>query len=465
MATYNTGLSGVDFEVTCTNSITGTYPNVKHIINYKIYLVLGTAYNTTQWNGAILNFGGHSHTVNFNHTGPGKWEMASGRFEYTFNNASRTDSRTLKFSTSFGNTSASGSQTETATIALPSVSEPSVWSNNYQNVSYSASLSSNPNNFYNIRAILGSDARVGGSGSWDGLSPNTGYTVYFYVVYQGAQGTTLTDAISRSVTTKKPNSPNSGNVYASRITYNSAYIYWKNFSIASGASDYHYQTSWNGNDWTDRGKGEGFTLSSLSPNTSYTHYVRIVDNFGQVSSAASVSFTTAKPDKPSKGSVSYSDLNPFGATFSWSGFQIKDGASSYFYQYSFDGNNWSNLGTETSLRLSNLVPETSYTFRIRIVDNYGTVSDFASVSFTTPADQAKIAYNTYTEPYEEPLLVDDDTELRDENDNTIIADLKESVGGVQQTRLWYNDNGVLKKVKKVYFNDNGKIKVHSNFGG
>ena len=213
-----------------------------------------------------------------------------------------------------------------------------MWSNNYQNVSYSASLSSNPNNFYNIRAILGSDARIGGSGSWNGLNPNTGYTVYFYVVYQGAQGTALTDAISRSVTTKKPNSPSSGSVYASRITYNSAYIYWKGFNIASGASDYHYQTSWNGSDWTDRGKGEGTILSSLSPNTSYEHYVRIVDNFGQVSSAASVSFTTAKPDKPSKGSVSYSDLNPFGATFSWSGFQIKDGASSYFYQYSFDGN-------------------------------------------------------------------------------------------------------------------------------
>lgn len=465
MATYNGGLDGVDFEVTCTNSITGTYPNVKHIINYKIYLVLGTGYNTIQWNGATLNFGGRSHTVDFNHRGPGKWEMASGSLEYTFNNASRKDSRTLRFSTSFGNVSASGSQTETATIALPSVSNPSVWSNNYQNVSYSASLSSNPNNFYNIRAILGNDARIGGSGSWNGLSPNTGYTVYFYVVYQGSQSTTLTDAISRSVTTKKPNSPSSGSVYASRITYNSAYIYWKGFSIASGASDYRYQTSWDGNDWTDRGKGDGTILSNLSPNTTYSHYVRIVDNFGQVSSAASVSFTTAKPDKPSKGSVSYSDLNPFGATFSWSGFQIKDGASSYFYQYSFDGNNWSNLGTETSLTLSNLVPETSYTFRIRIVDNYGTVSDFASVSFTTPADQAKIAYNTYTEPYEEPLLVDDDTELRDENDNTILADLKEPVGGVQQTRLWYNDNGVLKKVKKMYFNDNGKIRVHSNFGG
>lgn len=419
MATYNGGLDGVDFVVDCANSITGTYPNVKHIINYKIYLALDSAYNTIQWNGATLNFGGRSHTVDFNHRGPGKWEMASGRLEYTFNNASRTDSRTLKFSTSFGNVSASGSQTETATIALPSVSNPSVWSNNYQNVSYSASLSSNPNNFYNIRAILGNDARIGGSGS----------------------------------------------VYASRITYNSAYIYWKGFSIASGASDYHYQTSWNGDDWTNRGKGEGFTLSSLSPNTNYKHYVRIVDNFGQVSSRKSVSFTTAKPDKPDKGSVSYSDLNPFGATFSWSGFKIKNGASSYFYQYSFDGNNWSNLGTETSLKLSNLVPETSYTFRIRIVDNYGTVSDFASVSFTTPADQAKIAYNTYTEPYEEPLLVDDDTELRDENDNTILVDLKEPVGGVQQTRLWYNDNGVLKKVKKVYFNDNGKIKVHSNFGG
>lgn len=462
MAAYNGGLSGVDFVVDCTNSITGTYPNVKHSINYKIYLVLGTAYNWIQWNGAVLNFGGHSHTVNFNHRGPGKWEMASGRLEYTFNNASRTDSRNLKFSTSFGNVSASGNQTETATIALPSVSEPSVWSNNYQNVSYSASLSSNPNNFYNIRAILGNNARIGDSGSWNELSPNTDYMVDFYVVYQGAQSTTLTKAISKSVTTKKPNSPSSGSVYASRITYNSAYIYWKGFSIASGASDYYYQTSWNGDDWIDRGKGDGTTLSGLSPNTSYEYYVRIVDNFGQASSVASTSFTTAKPDKPSKGSVSYSDLNPFGATFSWSGFQIKDGASSYFYQYSFDENNWSNLDTETSLKLSNLVPETSYTFRIRIVDNFGTVSDFASVSFTTPADQAKVAYNQ--DIAEEKIMTADGFELIDTNGNSIQALLVQKKESLRTAKMWFNHKGKLKKIKKIYFNDKGTIKVHKNFG-
>ena len=44
MATYNGGLDGVNFVVDCTNSITGTYPNVKHIINYKIYLALDSAY-------------------------------------------------------------------------------------------------------------------------------------------------------------------------------------------------------------------------------------------------------------------------------------------------------------------------------------------------------------------------------------------------------------------------------------
>lgn len=462
MATYNGGLSGVDFVVECTNSITGTYPNVKHIINYKIYIALASVYNTIQWNGAILNFGGKSHTVNFNHRGPGKWEMASGRLEYTFNNANRTDSRTLKFSTSFGNTAASGSQTETATIALPSVSNPSVWSNNYQNVSYSASLSSNPNNFYNIRAILGNDARIGGSGSWDGLSPNTGYSIYFYVVYQGAQGTTLTRAISRSVTTKKPNSPSSGSVYASRITYNSAYIYWKNFSIASGASDYYYQTSWDGRNWTDRGKGEGVSLSGLSPNRTYDHYVRIVDNFGQPSSVARVSFTTAKPDRPSKGSVRYSDLTPFGATFSWSGFQIKDGASSYFYQYSFDGSIWSVLGTETSLTLNNLVPEMSYTFRVRIVDNFGTVSDFASVTFTTPADQAKVAFNQ--DILEEKIMTADGFELIDVKGNSINAVLMQKKESLRTAKMWFNYNGKPKKIKKIYFNDKGTIKVHKNFG-
>ena len=448
MATYYSGIHGISFRVDCSNSIKGTYPNIKHKVSYTIYLQQAYPQNSTNYDGAPLHFGSNKHYVNIHTGGAGTWELASGTLEYTFATDNRKDSRNIYFSTSFGNVSASGSQTETATIALPSVSNPSVWSNNYQNVSYSASLSSNPNNFYNIRAILGNNARIGSSGSWNGLSPNTRYTVHFYVVYQGAQSTTLTNVISRNVITKKPNSPSSGNVYASRITYNSAYIYWKNFSIASGASGYYYQTSWNGRDWTDRGKGEGLYLSGLSPNTPYNYYVRIVDNFGQPSGAVRVSFTTAKPGRPSKGSVDYSDLNPFGATFSWSGFQIKDGASSYFYQYSFDGNNWSNLETETSLTLNNLVPETSYTFRIRIVDNYGTFSDFASVTLTTPADQAKVAFNQ--DIIEEKIMTADGFELIDVNGNPINAVLMQKKESLRTAKMWFNYNGKPKKIKKIY---------------
>ena len=38
-------------------------------------------------------------------------------------------------------------------------------------------------------------------------------------------------------------------------------------------------------------------------------------------------------------------------------------------------------------------------------------------------------------------------------------------GKLSQARVWYNDNGVIKKVKKIYFNNGSDIKVNINYGG
>lgn len=462
MATYYSGIHGISFRVDCSNYIEGTYPNIKHKVSYTIYLQHAFYNNSTQYNGAVLYFGYNSHSVNINTGGAGTWALASGTLEYSFSTNNREDSRNIYFSTSFKNISASGSQTESATISIPKIKDIEL-SSTYNSVSYKATLESNPYDFYTIKATLDKASKIGTEGKFTDLIPNKEYEVNCYVRYRGDTSVLLVNPVSKFIKTKKPNKPKAGKVEVSDITYKSAYISWSGFSIQDGATDYYYQSSTDGNDWIDRSKGTGFEVSRLSPNTRYIFYIRIVDNFGTPSESVKVVFKTAKPDKPSKGSVAYTDLNPFGATFTWSGFQIKEGANSYYYQYSYDGRIWKNLQTQTKLVVDDLVPETTYTFYIRIVDDFGTPSDYANVEFVTPADQAKIAYHIVD--YQEAILTKDGFEITDKKGNVLLAEMISDTGKLSRAKVWYNDNGVIKKVKNIYFNNGNDIKVNINYGG
>nr|DAG24540.1 MAG TPA: contactin-3 [Caudoviricetes sp.] len=462
MATYYSGIHGISFRVDCSNYIEGTYPNIKHKVSYTIYLQHAFYNNSTQYNGAVLYFGYNSHTVNINTGGAGTWELASGTLEYSFSTNNREDSRNIYFSTSFKNISASGSQTESATISIPKIKDVEL-SSTYNSISYKVTLDSNPYDFYTIKATLDKASKIGTDGRFEGLSPNKEYEVNCYVRYRGDTSVLLENPVSKFIKTKKPNKPKAGKVEVSNVTYKSAYISWSGFQIQDGATDYYYQSSTDDNNWIDRSKGTGFEVSRLSPNTKYIYYVRIVDNFGTPSDSVKVVFKTAKPDKPSKGSVAYTDLNPFGATFTWSGFQIEEGANSYYYQYSFDGRIWKDLQTQTKLVVDDLSPETIYTFYIRIVDDFGTPSDYANVGFVTPADQAKIAYHIVD--YQEAILTKDGFEIADKKGNVLLAEIISDTGKLSQAKVWYNDNGVMKKVKKIYFNNGNDIKVNINYGG
>lgn len=462
MATYYSGIHGISFRVDCSNHITGTYPNIKHKVSYAIYLQHAYSANSTQYNGAVLHFGYKSHSVNINVGGAGTWRLASGTLEYSFSTNNRKDSRNIYFSTSFGNISASGSQTESATISIPKIKDIEL-SSTYNSVSYEVTLESNPYEFYTIKAVLDKASKIGTEGKFTGLTPNKEYEVNCYVRYRGDTSVLLENPVSKFIKTKKPNKPKAGKVKVTNITYESAYISWSGFSIQDGATDYYYQSSTDDNNWIDRSKGTGFEASRLSPNTEYIFYVRIVDNFGTPSDSVKVVFKTTKPDKPSKGTVVYTDLNPFGATFTWSGFKIQEGANSYYYQYSYDGRIWKDLQAQTKLVVDDLVPETRYTFYIRIVDDFGTPSDYASVGFVTPADQAKIAYHVID--YQEAILTKGGFEITDKKGNVLLAEMISDTGKLSQAKVWYNDNGVIKKVKKIYFNNGNDIKVNINYGG
>lgn len=200
MATYNTGVLGISFRVDCRNSITGTYPDVKHRVSYTIYLQQADSENSTQYNGAVINFGGNSHSVNIDVSGSGEWALASGTLEYTFATNNRVDSRNIHFSTNFKNVSASGSQTESATISIPNIKDIEL-SSTYNSVTYKATLESNPYDFYTIKSTLDNTSKIGTDGIFEGLMSDKEYEVNCYAIYRGDTSVLLENPISKSIKT------------------------------------------------------------------------------------------------------------------------------------------------------------------------------------------------------------------------------------------------------------------------
>lgn len=295
--------------------------------------------------------------------------------------------------------------------------------------------------------------------TWTGLNPNTTYT--FYYRFKRKYNGVWSEAVSFTATTKYPNAPSKGSVSLISVTSNSAKVSWSGFSLGDMATDYSYQTSNDENNWTNQGKSTSLTLSNLKANTNYKFYVRMVDNYGQPSLAASTSFTTLNPEKPNVGGIECTRLTPFGGMFAWYGFSVNEGATIDHYEYSLDNSNWINVGTDTQINLDNLRPETSYTLYVRIVDNFGSKSDNATFSFKTLVDQLKIAYNTNF--YQTEILTKDGVDILAKNGDNLIVD---TIGKerLRTAKVFYNDNGVIKKVKAAYYNKKGNIQHYKNYG-
>ena len=352
------------------------------------------------YNGAKLSWSGFSF-------GSGAtW----GKYQYSWDNSNWTDcgqSTNLTFTDRSPNTSynfyvrlvdnygqASGSATvsfRTKKPAAPTKGTVSVSTKTYNSITYSWSgfsfgaggtwgkyqYSYNNSNWVDIGQNT--------SHTRSSLSPNTSYTLYVRLVdnYGTASG-----VASVSGTTNKPAIPSKGTVSASSITYNGAKLSWSGFSFGDGATWGKYQYSWNNSSWNDCGQNTSLTFTDRSPNTTYNFYVRLVDNYGQVSAVASTSFTTPKPSAPSKGTITVSNITESSAVFSWSGFGFGTGATWGYYRYSTNGSNWTSCGTDVMATLTGLSANTSYTFYVQLVDNYGQASASATVTFKTEAVKA-----------------------------------------------------------------------------
>ena len=235
--------------------------------------------------------------------------------------------------------------------------------------------------YYRINFNGGGYKKVSNPATFTGLSPNTTYN--FSVDFVDNYGTIAARSTAGSVTTKKPAAPSKGSVTVSSTTYNSITYSWSRFSFGAGATWGEYQISFNGGAWASVGTNTSYIASNLSPGTSYTLNVRLKDNYGQYSGESSVTGTTTETSPPTAGTISVSNITPFGATFSWSGFNFGIGATWGKYQYGWHDTGWYDCGQSTSITLSDRKPNTSNTFYVRLVDNYGKASPSAAVVVKT----------------------------------------------------------------------------------
>lgn len=192
--------------------------------------------------------------------------------------------------------------------------------------------------------------------------------------------------------TVKPLAPTKGSVSASNITYNGAKLSWSGFSFGSGATWGKYQYSWNNSNWTDCGTNTSLTFTDKSPNTGYSFYVRLVDNYGQVSSVASTTFTTSKPAAGNASTITYSaSTSPTSITISMAGGTPGAGGSVSYYRIKWNGaSSYSQVSNPAVF--TGLTPDTSYSFSIDFVDNYGTAASGSvsgSASTVLPSSPVK----------------------------------------------------------------------------
>lgn len=118
----------------------------------------------------------------------------------------------------------------------------------------------------------------------------------------------------------------------------------------------------------------------------------------------------------------------------WSGVQAVGSGYSYEYSLEKEGASqpeWCSLNYDVEqLFFDGLDPETTYTFRIRMKDSRGYYSDVLCSTQTTDIDQTRVGFN--------------------------------DGGHFKRARVWVNKDGKMKKVKRIYRNVGGSIKLIKN---
>ena len=218
-----------------------------------------------------------------------------------------------------------------------------------------------------------------GTGSWTsftgssfdltGLTASTNYTVSVRGSNSAGTGSSTSTSFRTLAAIQRPTTPS---LSVSSITTSSARV----SVTVSRATSLEYRLGTSGS-WTSFG-GTSFTLSNLSPDTSYTVQVRARNSAGLSGTGQSIFRTMVAGRRPSAPSVSVSAITQTTATASWSG-----SATSWEWRLGTSGG-WTAAGSSTSANLTGLTANTSYTVQVRGTNAIGTGAT-GSAQFTTSA--------------------------------------------------------------------------------
>ena len=257
------------------------------------------------------------------------------------------------------------------------------------NVSYDTNAS-----FYSRTIQYGTSTSYGSSTtgtSISGLSPNT---TYYYKV-------TVTDNQNRTSSAYTGSFKTSCNV-PSNVSM--SYIGGSSSSISVNVSAtgdtnapitnytlYYKKSGTSAETSINMGTSTSSTINSLDVDTNYVFRVTAT-NAGGSTTSSDYTFSTLLTN-PTISSFTVSNITPFTATLNVSA--SINPSRTLAYSYSLDGSSWTNYSSNTTYNLNNLNEETTYTpqVRVRATHTGNSSSDTVvntSVTFTTPADQAKI---------------------------------------------------------------------------
>lgn len=165
-----------------------------------------------------------------------------------------------------------------------------------------------------------------------------------------------------------------------------------NDNVAVGRSEW----SLDGATWTAIGTATSFTVTGRTPGTAHTVRVRTVDTSGNVSTAATLSVTTAAASgdntAPSmSGSITVSGQSESGYTFSYTA--GSDNVAVDHYETSIDGGaSWATNGLNLSRTVTGRPASTTDQVRVRAHDAAGNISNVLTGTATTSAAAPTTAY-------------------------------------------------------------------------
>ena len=133
-----------------------------------------------------------------------------------------------------------------------------------------------------------------------------------------------------------------------------------------------------------------------------------------------------------------------------------------FYTIKATLDNTSKIGTDGIFE--GLMSDKEYEINCYVIyrgDTSVLLDNHVRKSIKTLVDQLKLSYNTNL--YQTEILTKDGVDILAKNGDNLIVDVL-GRERLRTARVFYNENGVIKKVKAAYYNKKGNILRYKNYG-